>query len=115
MQKQVVYQTNCLQCASRSFFIQLYSHHAQYIVISSCCPVCVCTIIKLFSFTAQCPPLAPILNGAITYGLDFTPDFDIGTLATHTCDLGFRRVGPLTRVCLISMTWSEEPPVCERK
>ncbi len=71
--------------------------------------------ISLFSFTAQCPELPPLLNGAITYGLDFTPDFDIGTLATHSCDLGFRRVGVQTRVCLLSMEWSDEPPVCERK
>ncbi len=68
-----------------------------------------------FSFTAQCPALPPLLNGAITYFPDFTPDFNSGTLATHTCDDGFRLVGPLTRLCTVSMTWSEEPPVCERK
>ncbi len=76
---------------------------------------CVHIHTSLSSFTAQCPELPPILNGAIRYGPDFTPDFDFGTLATHSCDLGFRRVGVEIRVCLISMTWFDEPPVCECK
>ncbi len=63
----------------------------------------------------QCPELPPLLNGTITYGLDFTPDFDSGTLATHFCDFGFRLVGPLSRVCLNTGMWSLQPPVCERK
>ncbi len=45
-----------------------------------------------------------------------TAPYDSGTLATHTCDLGFRRIGVRIRVCFgTTMTWSEEPPVCERK
>ncbi len=44
-----------------------------------------------------------------------TAPYDSGTLATHTCDLGFRRVGVEIRTCLGSMTWSDEAPVCERK
>ena len=74
-------------------------------------------ITYLFSFTAQCPELPPLLNGAITYGpFDMTAPYDSGTLATHTCDLGFLRVGVEIRACLgTTMTWSDEAPVCERK
>ncbi len=67
-------------------------------------------------FTAQCPALPPLLNGEINYGLlDMTAPYDSGTVAAHGCRDGFRLVGPQFRSCLISMTWSEEPPVCERK
>ncbi len=63
-------------------------------------------------YTEQCPELPIILNGAIMYS---HPNFDIGTLATHTCDPGFRLIGPQTRVCLLSATWSDQSPACQRK
>ncbi|XP_064387691.1 uncharacterized protein LOC135335916 [Halichondria panicea] len=63
---------------------------------------------------AQCPALENILNGgSILYFPDVTPDFNDGTLATYTCDPGFRLVGIATRLCQISMTWTGQPPVCE--
>ncbi len=37
----------------------------------------------------QCPPLPAILNGFITYAPDNTPDYDLGTVATYACDIGF--------------------------
>ncbi len=105
----------CQQTRDVIIFMELQLFSLQYnvynYVISSCLPI----FCYYSPFTAQCPELPPILNGAIRYGPDFTPDFDSGTLATHSCDLGFRRVGVQTRVCLISMTWSDEAPVCERK
>ncbi len=70
-----------------------------------------CTII--YSFTAQCPALARIPNGAIEYL--FGTHFDIGTVARYSCDPGFRLVGIEILQCLISVTWSDQPPVCERK
>ncbi|XP_064388263.1 uncharacterized protein LOC135336419 isoform X3 [Halichondria panicea] len=36
----------------------------------------------------QCPPLQPI-NGIISYSPDLTPDFDIGTVVTYSCNVGF--------------------------
>ncbi len=67
---------------------------------------------QFFSFTAQCPELAPIPNGAITYGPDMTADFEVDTVATHSCDSGFLLSGPETRVCLDTRRWSRRIPVC---
>ncbi len=71
-----------------------------------------CVLIKLFylysPFTAvECPALAPIPNGAITYGPDMIPDFNVGTLATHSCDSSFfLTAGSDTQVCLDTGRWS---------
>ncbi len=68
---------------------------------------------QFFPFTAQCPELAPIPNGAITYGPDMTVDFDEGTVATHTCNDGFiLGAGSETRTCLETGRWSGFIPVC---
>ncbi len=76
--------------------------------------ICVCSL--CISFTAlECPALSPIPNGAISYGPDMIPDFYVDTVATHSCDPGFRLIGPQTRVCLLSTTWSDQPPACQRK
>ena len=60
----------------------------------------------------ECPALAPIPNGVITYGPDMTADFNVDTIATHSCDAGFRLAGFETRVCLPSGTWSRPIPMC---
>ena len=78
--------------------------------------MCICyQLVFLNLYTALCPALASIPNGAIIYAPDMMADFDVGTLATYSCSPGFRLVGPQTRVCLLSMTWSDQPPVCQRK
>ncbi len=67
----------------------------------------------VYSFTAQCPELAPIPNGAISYDPDMTADFDVGTVATHTCNDGFiLGIGSETRTCLDTRRWSGFTPVC---
>ncbi len=67
----------------------------------------------VYTFTGQCPELAPIPNGAITYGPDMTADFDEGTVATHTCNDGFiLGIGSETRTCLETGRWSGFTPVC---
>ncbi len=73
------------------------------------------SIIPLYiSFTAgvQCFALAFIPNGAITYDPDMTAPYDVDTVATHSCDPGFRLLGSETRVCLASGRWSGSIPVC---
>ena len=57
----------------------------------------------------------------ITYTADSTPDFEIGTEATHMCDTGFALVGEMTRTCMdddqadIVGIWSGSAPTCARK
>ncbi|XP_064387556.1 uncharacterized protein LOC135335860 isoform X4 [Halichondria panicea] len=63
---------------------------------------------------APCQALAPIPNGAITYGPDTIASFNVDTVATHTCDPGFIRVfGSETRVCSAGRRWSGLIPVCQ--
>ncbi len=62
------------------------------------------------STAVECPALAPIQNGNITYGPDMTADFDVDTVANHSCDTGFRLSGSDTRVCLVGGIWSDQPP-----
>ena len=37
----------------------------------------------------MCSPLPTITNGTISYSADVTPDYDLGTEATYTCEAGF--------------------------
>ncbi len=66
----------------------------------------------LVSFTGQCRELAPIPNGAITYASDMVDFYDVDTVATHSCDPGFRLSGFETRQCLAGGIWSNLVPVC---
>lgn len=64
-------------------------------------------------------------NGMISYDTDPDPPpdtmFNVGTVATHSCDVGFSLVGDTTRTCMddpesefLGM-WSGNAPSCERK
>ncbi len=66
------------------------------------------------TFTAvECSALQPIPNGAITYGPDTIADYDVGTVATHSCNDGFiLGAGSEIRTCLNSGIWSGLIPVC---
>ena len=77
-------------------------------------------ILSLILFIAiECFSLN-ITNGVITYAADTTPEFEIGTVATHTCIAEFALVGDMTRTCMdddqadIVGVWSESAPTCER-
>ncbi len=72
--------------------------------------------LKLFSSTAlECLPLPLIPNGNITYSPDMIADYDVGTVATHTCNEGFTLVaGSENRTCLVGGRWSGFTPVCIR-
>ena len=73
-----------------------------------------------FSTAIECPSLS-ITNGVITYAADTTSKFEIGTVATHTCNAGFALVGDMTCTCMdddqadIIGVWSGSAPTCERK
>ncbi len=80
--------------------------------------MCMCILIiplYISLIAVECPELAPIPNGAITYGPDMTADFDEGTVATHTCNDGFTLgAGSEFRTCLAGGRWSGFIPVCQR-
>ena len=57
----------------------------------------------------------------IAYANDTTPQFEIGTVTTHSCNAGYALVGDMTRTCDdddqadIVGVWSGTAPSCERK
>ena len=73
-----------------------------------------------FIAAIECPTLS-LADGMVTFAADTTPDFAIGTVATHTCNGGFALVGIITRTCVdddqadIIGVWSGSAPTCERK
>ena len=68
----------------------------------------------------ECPSLS-LTEGSVAYAADTSPDFSIGTVATHSCSAGFALVGDATRTCMdddqadIVGVWSGSAPTCERK
>ena len=64
--------------------------------------------------------LPPLANGEITYAVDTMADFQLQTMATHTCNAGYVRNGPEVRNCTPGAgnstmgVWSERAPTCER-
>ena len=72
----------------------------------------------IFHLTVMCPSLLDLVNGQITYGADTTPDFDVGTTATHACDRGYGLTEDAVRICTASAdnltaSWSGNVPSCE--
>ncbi len=79
-------------------------------------------MLTIFSLTAiECPPPLTITNGMISYSPDVTPDYDLGTEATYTCEAGFYLEGNEVRVCMDDDVmdaigvWSGQEPSCVRK
>ena len=68
----------------------------------------------------ECPSLS-LTNGMIAYATDTTPQFEIGTVATHRCNAGYALVGGSTRPWMDDDqadnvgVWSGTAPTCERK
>ena len=65
----------------------------------------------------MCPSLLELVNGQITYSADTTPDFDVGTTATHACDRGYGLTEDAVRICTASAdnsmaSWSGNVPSC---
>ena len=61
--------------------------------------------------TAICPDL-DLANGVISYSPDTTPRLE-GTVATHSCDVGYGLSGVTERTCQSDRTWSGESITCE--
>ncbi len=74
-----------------------------------------------FSTAIECPPLPTITNGMISYSPDVTPNYDLGTEATYTCEAGLYLEGSEVRVCMdddgmdTTKVWNGLEPSCVRK
>ena len=67
-------------------------------------------------YHVDCPVLAPPINGQITYSSGSSTVRPIDTVATYSCDPGYRIVGRGTLTCQAGLTvgaWSSAPPTCE--
>ncbi len=57
----------------------------------------------------------------ISYSPDVTPDYDLGTNATYTCEDGFYLEGNQVQMCVDADgmdaigVWSDQEPSCVRK
>ena len=76
----------------------------------------------LFPTAIECPALTAPMNGLFWYATDMTPEFEIGTVATFTCNAGFSlndAVAMLTCADDDQMdnvgTWGGTEPNCLRK
>ena len=75
-----------------------------------------------FFFTAiECPALTAPMNGQVSYATDMTSPYEIGTVATFTCNAGFSLDGAAdTLTCADDDqldtvgTWGGTEPTCER-
>ena len=76
-------------------------------------------ICLFLSIAIECPGLS-LENGVVTYSTDTSPNFELGTIATHFCNTGLSLQGPVTRTCVnddgidIVGVWSGSPPTCSR-
>ncbi len=71
-----------------------------------------------------CLVLPIFANGIITYAIDVTPDFDLGTTATYSCNDGYTlytSIGVEVRTCIDDGdndavgVFSDQEPACVRK
>ena len=75
----------------------------------------------LFLAAIECPALTAPMNGQVLYATDMTSPYEIGTVATFTCDAGFSLDrAPDTLTCADDDqvdtvgTWGGTEPTCER-
>ena len=59
-----------------------------------------------------CPSLSPLTNGVISYSPDTSSPYDIGTMATYSCNVGFFLEGDMARACNNVGTWDGTNPSC---
>ncbi len=57
--------------------------------------------VSTFNTVFECPVLPVFANGMIVYATDVTPDFDLGTTATYSCNDGYTlAIGDEVRTCI---------------
>ena len=57
----------------------------------------------------MCPLLAPPTNGSV-----LVSGQTVNSVAEYSCDAGFSLVGPASRTCQTSGTWTEDEPDCSK-
>ncbi|XP_064392887.1 E-selectin-like isoform X2 [Halichondria panicea] len=64
---------------------------------------------------ATCPPLTAPNDGSISYGLavETNGGYDIGDVATFSCDNNFILSGSTTSTCQSDYTWDNSEPTCQ--
>ncbi|XP_056307785.1 fibulin-7-like [Danio aesculapii] len=65
---------------------------------------------RTHSTGSACPPPPPLMNGRMLGRI-----FRMGHEIHYLCDPGFQRMGPESRVCLQSLSWSDTQPSCQRR
>ena len=73
--------------------------------------------LSLLTVVPQCPALPLIADGSITYTGDstLTADYDVGTMATFSCDSGHYRTSTSSRFCVEetgTAFWNGTSPIC---
>ena len=75
-----------------------------------------------FPSAIECPALTAPMNGQVSYATDMTAEFEIGTVATFTCDAGFSLNGAAAMLTCTDDdqmddvgTWGGIEPTCLRK
>ncbi len=78
----------------------------------------------IFNTVIKCPVLPVFANGMVSYATYMTPDFDLGTTATYSCDDGYTldlSIGVEVRTCIddgnndTEGVFSGQEPACVRK
>ena len=74
------------------------------------------------SHTAFCETLPSIANGMISYSTNVMGQYNLGTVATYTCNPGYELTGPgdEMRTCVDNgdgsgLSFNGTDPTCERK
>ena len=66
----------------------------------------------LYCVVVTCPDLS-LANGQITYDpLSSSNQYPVDSVASFTCDYGYRLLGSDSTTCHSSGTWSEPTPTC---
>ena len=82
---------------------------------------CLKVTFNIFLAAIECPALTAPMNGQVSYAMDMTSPYEIGTVATFTCNAGFSLDGANMLTCADDDqldtvgTWGGTEPTCERK
>ena len=70
----------------------------------------------------MCPALTSPTNGQVSYEMDMTSPYEIGTVATFTCNAGFSLNGAVDMLTCAEddqldavSTWGGTEPTCQRE